>query len=232
MARSLRGRGRNGNAEGAGERRPRGADGRAAGGDDERQVLANSKARQDTIRMAVRELSSMKAQVKALNAEIREFKATHIKGDLGFKLADWALIERVYELETEDRDTLLDTVREGFAALNIGQSVDWVAAAEANSDRQPAEPHAEARAQGREDGLAGHRDHAARWPAGEYGHADYALGHADGEAERARVMALGEAQQGGDAGHEGGNGAEPPKRRRGRPRVQAEAGHEDLPPAA
>jgi hypothetical protein len=39
----------------------------------------------------------------------------------------------------------------------------------------------EARRHGREDALAGTRDHAAGWPAGMYGHADYWLGRADVE---------------------------------------------------
>jgi hypothetical protein len=47
-----------------------------------------------------------------------------------------------------------------------------------------APPHLAARAEGREDGLAGHRNRAGCWPSGVYGHGDYELGHAEGEAER------------------------------------------------
>ena len=43
--------------------------------------------------------------------------------------------------------------------------------------------HETARRAGRQDGLEGHRDHAGRWPSGVYGHADYELGWAEGEAE-------------------------------------------------
>jgi hypothetical protein len=46
------------------------------------------------------------------------------------------------------------------------------------------EPNAAAHAQGREDGLAGHVDHAARWSQDEQGAADYALGHAEGARAR------------------------------------------------
>ena len=47
-----------------------------------------------------------------------------------------------------------------------------------------AEPDLAAQELGREDALAGHRDHAARYPAGEFGHGDYWIGHAAGERER------------------------------------------------
>ena len=163
--------------------------------DSEREVLTNAKARDDTIVMAVRELARMEAEAKAINAEIREFKQVHIKGDLGFKLADWNAVYRVSQLEVEDRDQLLDTLREGFQALGVGGSLDWVAAAEgepqpaaalAAPKRRRQEP-AVARstptsgATGKADGLAGHFDHAARWPEGDVGHAAYQLGHAEGE---------------------------------------------------
>jgi hypothetical protein len=97
----------------------------------EHNPLSNSAARADLIRDAVRWLAEREAEVKAINAEIREYKAKHIKGDLGFKIADFNAIYRVSQLEIEDRDTLLETIREGFAALNIGGTMDWVAAAEA-----------------------------------------------------------------------------------------------------
>jgi len=57
-------------------------------------------------------------------------------------------------------------------------------------------------------------DHAARYPQGEPGHADYMLGLADGEEEAARIHALGEG-----SGHANGAAAtEAPRRGRGRPR--------------
>ncbi len=50
--------------------------------------------------------------------------------------------------------------------------------------REATPVHQPAHDMGYEDGLAGHRDHAARYPAGEYGHADYWTGHAEAEADR------------------------------------------------
>jgi hypothetical protein len=171
---------------------------------------SNSAARADLIREAVQQQADFDAALKTLNAEVREFKTKTIKGDLGFKLADWAAVYRVSQLADEDRDTLLETVREGFAALGIGQSVDWVTAAQAMAPQHSngyAAPDPEARAAGRADGLGGVMDHADRYPTGEPGHADYWLGRADGEAERDRVLSMGD-----------GDDAPAPRRGRGRPR--------------
>jgi len=188
--------------------------------------LSNSAARADLIREAVRVLADKERQVQAINADIREYRTKHIKGDLGFKLSDWAAIYRVSQLEVGDRDTLLETIREGFAALHIGGVMDWVAAAETAARRGAnghAEPDEAARTAGHHDGLGGVMDHAARYPQGESGHGDYELGRADGEAERERVMALGDD--------------EPRPRRRGRPagsrnRPKPGQEHPELPPAA
>jgi len=181
----------------------------------------NSTARGARIREAVQWLAEQKAAAKAINAEINEYKSKVIKGELGYKLSDFEAVYRVSQLEPDDRDQLLECVREGFAALGIGGSVDWVAAAErtprahANGQAQPDEA---ARTAGRQDGLGGVMDHAARWPQGEPGHADYELGRAEGEAERERVMALG---NGGDAiSSTDHDQLITPKRGRGRPRKQ------------
>jgi hypothetical protein len=190
----------------------------------EHSVPRNSAARADLIRDAVRWLAEREAERKLINFEISEYKQKHIKGDLGFKLSDWAAIYRVSQLEIEDRDELLDTLREGFAALGIGQIVDWVDAAQATgspsrsvSRPPPASGYAAAassvaRLLGHEDGLSGGHNNADEYPQGEPGHADYELGLADGEAERERIHGLGD------------DGAEAPRRGRGRPRkLQQEA---------
>lgn len=173
--------------------------------------LSNSAARADLIREAVRWLAEREAEVQAINADIREYRMKHIKGELGFKLSDWAAIYRVSQLEVVDRDALLDTLREGFAAIGIGQIVDWVEAARSTPPRRGgngmAEPDESARLDGHHDGMSGQMDYADRYPPGEPGHGDYVLGLADGEAERERVMEL-------------GNGADAPRRGRGRPRKQ------------
>jgi len=177
----------------------------------EHSSLSNSAARAELIREAARWQAEKEREVQALNADIREYKTKVIKGDLGFKLADWNAVYRVSQLEVEDRDTLLETIREGFAALHIGGVMDWVAAAESAQRRRggngQAEPDYDARAAGRLDGLNGTHRHADEYPQGERGHADYMLGLADGEEEAARIQAL-------------GNGTQVPRRGRGRPRKQ------------
>jgi hypothetical protein len=182
----------------------------------EHSSLSNSAARADTIRDAVRWIAERETEAKAINAEIRQYKAKHIKGDLGFKIADFNAIYRVSQLEIEERDTLLETIREGFAALNIGGTMDWVVAAETAQRRRNryAAPDQAAHDWGRSDGLGGVRDHADQYPQGEPGHGDYMLGLAEGEAERERVMAL-------------GNGGGAPKRPRGRPRKQPQEAEAD-----
>jgi len=66
----------------------------------------------------------------AVSGEIGEVKAKLIKGDLGMKIADFNTLLRLYKLECEDRDELIDVLREGFRALGIGESMDFVAAME------------------------------------------------------------------------------------------------------
>ncbi len=172
---------------------------------EEAGTIANFGARRDTIRAAVNWIAERQAEVKALNAEIAEYKQKHIKGDLGFKLADFNAIYRVSQLEVEDRDKLLDTLREGFEALGIGEQASFLDAMETTLDKiektpvprraqagngQVAEPHAIAWETGFADGLAGNQDHAARWPAGEFGHADYHLGNSEGHKRHENDPAL------------------------------------------
>lgn len=187
------------------------------GDDDDRQEMTNGGGRAETIRAAVAWLAERQAEVKAINAEIAEYRQKHIKGDLGFKLADWNAFFRVSQLEVEDRDQLIDTLREGFEALGIGEQSSFLGAMEQGGDERRAaqsltganveyanrmgaraasgnghvaEKHDIAWETGFADGLAGNVDHEARWPAGEYGHADYHLGHAEGEKQLERSAAL------------------------------------------
>ncbi len=163
------------------------------GGEDAPQEQSNSAARAETIRAAARWLSDHEADVKALREEISAYKATHIKGDLGFKLSDWNTLYRLYQLEGDDRDKLIDTIREGFAALGVGEQGSFMAAMDpeprpkANGNGATAAPNLIAREAGRTDGLAGNRSHETDWPQGQYGAADYELGYDEGVEQRARA---------------------------------------------
>ena len=124
--------------------RPRKNQDEANGRDESQEAtrLANTGERADIIRSAIRYIEDRESEIKAIREDINEYKAKHVKGDLGFKLSDFNAIMRVAKLEGDDRDEFLDTLREGFAAIGVGQSVDWVAAAEAQQPRQeaPTEP--------------------------------------------------------------------------------------------
>lgn len=88
----------------------------------------NSAARADLIRAAVRRISELDGEIKELQAARTAYKNKTIKGDLGFRLADWNTTYRFYGLEDEDRDRLLDTIREGFHALAIGEQSNFLTA--------------------------------------------------------------------------------------------------------
>jgi hypothetical protein len=108
------------------------------GANNENIEVSNSGARADIIRSAVRYVANANAEIKALREDLNEYKQKHIKGDLGMKLADFAAVYRVSQLEVEDRDKLLDTLREGFAALGIGGQLNWLDAAEDEGERADA----------------------------------------------------------------------------------------------
>jgi hypothetical protein len=165
------------------------------GGGDVPYEQSNSDARGDTIRAAARWLAEREAEVASLREEINSYKQTHIKGALGFKMADWNTLYRLYNLDGDDRDQLLDTIREGFAALGVGGQSSFLdamdqtvpAAPKANGNGTAA-PNPIARETGYTDGFAAVRDHAAKWAAGEYGHGDYELGWTEGQAARVEHM--------------------------------------------
>lgn len=89
----------------------------------------NSKARKDIIIDVCRKVSDLEAKRKEIGAEISAIKNKRIKGDLGMKVGDWNISYRLYQLEGKDRDQLLATVRETFAALGVGDQLDWLEAA-------------------------------------------------------------------------------------------------------
>ncbi len=99
--------------------------------EDAPRTLSNSKARKETILKACRELAGLLAERKELGEKIGKLKQTLVKGDLGMKIADFNLAFRLYQLEGEDRDQTLDTLKECFGALGIGGQLDWIEAAAA-----------------------------------------------------------------------------------------------------
>lgn len=90
--------------------------------------LANTGARAEIIRSACRYIADQQAAIKEIQADIAEYKSTHVKGDLGMKASDFAVILRAYKLEDDNRDSFIDAIREGFAALGIGGQGDFLGA--------------------------------------------------------------------------------------------------------
>jgi ribosome modulation factor len=82
--------------------------------------------RQKIIRMVIQECRSLTAEAQSINAQRRELLNKHVKGDLGMKIADFNSVLRLSSLEDDDRDVYLATLRETFAALEIGQQLDFL----------------------------------------------------------------------------------------------------------
>ena len=88
----------------------------------------NVAARKDTIRDVCKKLQALESQRKDISEEIASLKQTKIKGDLGMKIGDFNTAYRLYQLEGDDRDQLLDTLRETFEALGVGAQLDFLGA--------------------------------------------------------------------------------------------------------
>ncbi len=86
----------------------------------------NIKARKEIINEVVKELASLEADRKELGESIRAVKQKRIKGDLGMKIADFNAVVRLYNLEVKDRNLYLDTLRETFSALGLGEQLDFI----------------------------------------------------------------------------------------------------------
>jgi len=95
----------------------------------------NSGARSQTIQDVCRRLTALESERKAISDDIRSLKQTEIKGNLGMKISDFNVALRLYQLEGDDRDELLSTVRETFEALGIGEQLDWLKADERSRSR-------------------------------------------------------------------------------------------------
>jgi hypothetical protein len=155
---------------------------------EERVEVSNSAARATTIREVCQEIGELDRQIDGLKAERKMIVDTRIVADLGMKKAHFATAYKLYQLDHDERDVLQDTIRECFAALGVGEQLNWLDAVQEAASSM----NAEARKAGYDDGLSGHRRRASEWPSGEYGHADYELGHAEGDAAFERAKRVGD----------------------------------------
>jgi chorismate mutase len=97
---------------------------------DQPAALALEGERKTIWQKAVRDILALESERKAIGEQIAAIKQQKIKGDLGLKIANFNSVLRTYKLGQDDRSEFSDTLREGFAALDIGEQLDWVAMAE------------------------------------------------------------------------------------------------------
>lgn len=86
--------------------------------------------RKQTIVDAIKRISALEGERKSIGEDIRSVKNKLIKGELKMKIGDFNVAMRLYNLEGEDRNELLDTIHETFNALGIGDQLDWLKASE------------------------------------------------------------------------------------------------------
>lgn len=84
----------------------------------------NAAARRDVIRGIKFDLDDVNSRIAELMEERKRIKG-RIKADLGWKVSDWNAMTRLADLESEMRDQMLDTIREGFEALEVGGMVNF-----------------------------------------------------------------------------------------------------------
>lgn len=90
------------------------------------QQKSNSARRANTIREVCKRVLSLQEERKAISADINEIMAKEVKGDLEMKISDFKVALRYYALEDpEDRENYLDTIRECFLALGVGEQGDF-----------------------------------------------------------------------------------------------------------
>ena len=87
-------------------------------------IGSNSKERRAIVAEVVANTIRLKAQKAEIQAQITEERG-RIKS-LGIKAIDFNVALRLYELEVEDRNSSLDSIRECCEALGMGETVDWV----------------------------------------------------------------------------------------------------------
>lgn len=101
-------------------------------------VGSNSKERAKIISEVVANIVRLKGEKQAIQEQITEQRA-RVKA-LGVKAVDFTVALRLYELEVEDRNASLDSIRECCEALGIGETVDWVKVVETEDGKTEGAP--------------------------------------------------------------------------------------------
>ena len=90
----------------------------------------NSAARAEIIRDADATVSEYERQIDGIKAEIKAVIETRIVAGLGMKKRDFALARKLVAMDNDECSTLQDVIRETFAALGVGQQLNWLDAVE------------------------------------------------------------------------------------------------------
>ncbi len=129
----------------------------------------------------------LRGQGEKVTAEIRTAEKVALGGDEGYPLPTEPTRRRGRPKGSPNKPKVAQEEQDVVVVLDQDGNVydiepnDGVPA-QANGAAAPADLVAQSI--GREDGAAGHQDHAARYPFGHHAHADYWTGHTEGKASR------------------------------------------------
>ena len=101
-------------------------------------IGSNSRERRAIIAEVVSNIIRLKGEKQRIQEEITEQRA-RVKA-LGIKAIDFGVALRLYELEVEDRNASLDSIREACEALGMGETVDWVKVVETEDGKTQGAP--------------------------------------------------------------------------------------------
>lgn len=100
----------------------------------------NSKEQMASLVRAINnDLNEVQSRIAVLMEERKKIKG-RIKAELGWKVADFNAMKRLADLEQEDRDQMLDTIRIGFDALSIGMQHGFLDVLAPEKQPAPAKP--------------------------------------------------------------------------------------------
>lgn len=97
----------------------------------------NAKARAAQIKKAFKDMERLDGQIADLRADQTKIKDA-IKNDLGMKKGDFMAAYRMAQMDADNRDALLDTCRECFDAMGLGDQLDFEQVARRIEEREAA----------------------------------------------------------------------------------------------
>lgn len=100
------------------------------GGSEEQRPAHNSAARAEIIRETCETVEELDRQIEGIKAERKAVVETRIVAGLGMKTKNFNAAYKLFQMDQGERDELQDTIRECFAALGVGQQINWLDAAE------------------------------------------------------------------------------------------------------